>query len=182
MGAKNHAIVMPDADKDDTINAIIGACFGSTGQRCMAISTVVMVGDSVKWIPEIIAKTKTLTIGAGKDNKDIAPLNNAEHKAKVESLIANGAEHCSLLLDGRGVQVPGYPKGNWVGPTIIDNVRPGVKCYDEEIFGPVMLIARADSLQSAITLINNNRWGNGAAIFTRNGHTARKFQTEIQAG
>jgi malonate-semialdehyde dehydrogenase (acetylating)/methylmalonate-semialdehyde dehydrogenase len=103
MGAKNHAIVMPDADKDDTINAIIGACFGSTGQRCMAISTVVMVGESAKWIPEIIAKTKTLTIGAGKDNKDIAPLNNAEHKAKVERMIANGAEHCDLLLDGRGV-------------------------------------------------------------------------------
>ena len=182
MGAKNHAIVMPDADKDDTINAIIGACFGSTGQRCMSISTVVMVGDAAKWIPEIIEKTKTLTIGAGKDNRDIAPLNNSEHMAKVERMIANGAEHCDLLLDGRGVKVAGYPKGNWVGPTVIDKVRPGVQCYDEEIFGPVMLIARSDNLQSAIDLVNSNRWGNGAAIFTKSGHSARQFQTKIHAG
>lgn len=103
MGAKNHCIVMPDAEKDDTINAVIGACFGSTGQRCMAISTVIMVGDSAKWIPEIVERTKGLTVGAGKDNPDIAPLQNAEHKAKVERLIADGDKNCSLLLDGRGV-------------------------------------------------------------------------------
>ena len=156
MGAKNHAIVMPDADKEDTINAVIGACFGSTGQRCMAISVVVMVGDSAQWIPEIVEKTKGLTVGAGTDNADIAPLNNPEHLAKVERLIANGQEHCDLLLDGRGVKVDGYPKGNFVGPTIIDNVRAGVDCYDEEIFGPVMLIVRADSVQGAIDFINNN--------------------------
>ena len=182
MGAKNHAIIMPDAEKDDAINAIIGACFGSTGQRCMAISVVVMVGDSAEWIPEIVEKTKGLTVGSGYDNHDIAPLNNPEHKAKVERLIADGEKNCSLLLDGRGVKVDGYPNGNFVGPTIIDNVRAGVDCYDEEIFGPVMLIVRADSLQGAIDFINDNRWGNGTAIFTKNGHTARKFQTEIQAG
>jgi len=91
MGAKNHAIVMPDADKTDTINACIGACFGSTGQRCMAISVVVMVGDAAKWIPEIVEKTKTLTVGSGWDNPDVTPLNNAEHLAKVERLIEDGA-------------------------------------------------------------------------------------------
>jgi len=182
MGAKNHAIVMPDAEKDDTINAIIGACFGSTGQRCMSISTVVMVGDAAQWIPEIVEKTKGLTVGAGVDNPDITPLNNPEHLAKVERLIANGAEHCDLLLDGRGVKVEGYPKGNFVGPTIIDNVRAGVDCYEEEIFGPVMLIVRAETMNEAIEFMNNNRWGNGTAIFTKNGHSARKFQNEIEAG
>ena len=138
MGAKNHCIIMPDAEKDDAINAIIGACFGSTGQRCMAISVVVMVGDSVQWIPEIVEKTKGLTVGAGVDNADIAPLNNRAHLEKVERLIADGEKNCDLLLDGRGVQVPGYPNGNFVGPTIIDNVKPGFANYDEEIFGPVM--------------------------------------------
>lgn len=182
MGAKNHCIVMPDAEKDDTINAIVGACFGSTGQRCMAISTVVMVGDSVQWIPEIIEKTKGLTVGSGWDNADVAPLNNPEHLAKVQRLVADGEKNATLLLDGRDVKVDAYPKGNFIGPTIIDNVKAGMDCYEEEIFGPVMLIVRAETLQEAIDFINNNRWGNGTAIFTKNGHTARKFQTEIEAG
>jgi len=104
----------------------------------MAISVVVMVGDSVQWIPEIVERTKGLSVGAGHDNADIAPLNNAEHLAKVERLIADGEKNCELLLDGRGVKVEGYPNGNWVGPTIIDHVRAGVDCYEEEIFGPVM--------------------------------------------
>jgi len=182
MGAKNHAIVMPDADKTDTINAVIGACFGSTGQRCMAIAVVVMVGDSAKWIPEIVEKTKTLTVGAGWDNPDITPLNNPEHLKKVERLIEDGAQNCEVLLDGRGVKVPGYPNGNWIGATIIDHVKAGVDCYEEEIFGPVMEIVRVDTLQEGIDFINRNSWGNGTAIFTKNGHTARKFQTEIEAG
>ena len=129
MGAKNHCIIMPDAEKDDAINAVIGACFGSTGQRCMALSVVIMVGDSAKWIPEIVEKTKGLTVGAGVDNPDITPINNAEHLAKVERLIADGEKNCDLLLDGRGVKVEGYPKGNFIGPTIIDNVRTGIDCY-----------------------------------------------------
>jgi len=182
MGAKNHAIIMPDADKEDTINALVGACFGSTGQRCMAISVAVMVGDSVKWIPEIVEKSRSLTVGAGHENKDIAPLNNRGAMQKVERLIADGAKHATLLLDGRGVKVPGYPNGNFVGPTIIDNVKPGMACYDEEIFGPVMVIVRVDSLEEGIQLINKNTWGNGTSIFTSNGHTARKFQTEVEAG
>ena len=130
MGAKNHCVIMPDAEKDDAINAVIGACFGSTGQRCMALSVVIMVGDSAKWIPEIVEKTKTLTVGAGVDNPDICPLNNPEHLAKVERLIADGAKHCEVLLDGRGVKVPGYPKGNFVGPTIIDHVKTGIDSYE----------------------------------------------------
>lgn len=182
MGAKNHCIVMPDAEKEDAINSLVGACFGSTGQRCMAIAVVVLVGDTQKWIPEIVEKTKKLKVGAGKDNFDIAPLHTKEHMNRVLELIEDGAKNAKILLDGRGVKVEGYPNGNFVGPTIIDNVKPGMKCYDMEIFGPVMNIVRMDTLQNAIDFINSNRWGNGTAIFTRNGHTARKFQTEIQAG
>jgi len=182
MGAKNHAIIMPDADKEDAINALIGACFGSTGQRCMAIAVAVLVGDAQKWIPDIVAKSKTLTVGAGVDNADVAPLNTKAAKEKVERLIADGAKNATVLLDGRGVKVPGYPNGNFVGPTIIDNVKPGMACYDEEIFGPVMIIVRVDTLEEGINLINKNAWGNGTSIFTSNGHTARKFQTEVEAG
>jgi len=137
---------MPDVDKEDAINALIGACYGSTGQRCMAISVLVMVGESQKWIPEIVEKSKKLTVGAGIDNKDIAPLVTKESKLRVEELIATGAKEAKVLLDGRGVKVPGYEKGNFVGPTIIDEVKPGMKVYDQEIFGPVMIIVRADNL------------------------------------
>lgn len=175
MGAKNHAIVMPDADKEDTINSIIGACYGSTGQRCMAISVVMLVGDSAQWIPEIVEKSKALTIGPGMDNCDIAPINSAPALERIERLIEDGAKNADLLLDGRRPKVDGYPNGNWVGPTVIDNVTPDMDCYKEEIFGPAMIIMRANSLDEAIETINKNSWGNGTAIFTKNGHVARKF-------
>lgn len=183
MGAKNHAIVMPDADKEDTINALIGACFGSTGQRCMAISVAILVGDSQQWIPEIVEKTKKLTVGPGSQNVDIAPLNNKDALSRVNNLIdLGGKQGAKVLLDGRNYKVQGYDRGNFVGPTIIDGVKPGMSVYDEEIFGPVMIIVRSNTIQEAIDLINNNRYGNGVAIFTRNGNTARKFQHEIEAG
>jgi len=129
MGAKNHAIVMPDADPEDTINALIGACFGSTGQRCMAISVAIMVGDAKEWIPEIVRKTKGLTVGAGKDNKDIAPLVTKESKQRVEKIIEVSAKEAKILLDGRNFTVPGYEKGNFVGPTVIDEVKPNHMAY-----------------------------------------------------
>lgn len=183
MGAKNHAIIMPDAQKEDAINAMIGACFGSAGQRCMAISVSVMVGESQDWIPEIVERTKTLTVGAGSDNADVTPLNT---KAALERAIriidASESDGTKLLVDGRGVSVPGYPDGNFLGPTIIDHSAPGKMSYDQEIFAPVMVIVRSDSLEDAIKLINSNEWGNGVAIFTRSGGNARKFQHEIEAG
>ena len=148
----------------------------------MAIAVAVMVGDSQKWIPEIVAKTSKLTVGAGVDNPDIAPLNTRAAKEKAERLIADGAKHATVLLDGRGVKVAKYPNGNFVGPTIIDNVKPGMACYDEEIFGPVMVIVRVDTFEEGLAIVNNNQWGNGTSIFTSNGHTARKFQTEVEAG
>jgi malonate-semialdehyde dehydrogenase (acetylating)/methylmalonate-semialdehyde dehydrogenase len=182
MGAKNHCIVMPDCEKDDAINALIGACFGSTGQRCMAISVVILVGDTQQWIPEIVEKAKTLKVGPGHENFDITPIQSALQLKHVERLIADGEKHANLLLDGRGVKVAAYPKGNWIGPTIIDNCKVGMACYDEEVFGPVMNIVRLDTLQEAIDFVNANKWGNGSSIFTKNGHTARKYQTEIECG
>jgi len=175
MGAKNHCIVMPDTDKEDALNALVGACFGSTGQRCMAISVAVLVGDAQQWVPDIVEKAKTLKVGSGWDNADIAPLNTREALNKVNRLIADGEKSGKLLLDGRNPVVEGYPNGNWVGPTVIDHCDAGMACYDEEIFGPVMIIVRKDTAQEAIDFINNNPWGNGVSIFTRNGHTARKF-------
>jgi len=176
MGAKNHAIVMPDADKDDAINAMIGACFGSAGQRCMAISVSIMVGDSQKWIPEIVEKTRTLTIGAGVEDKDISPLNTRAGLERAERIIAQSENDGSkILLDGRGVKVPGYEKGNFLGATVIDHSGPGMASYDEEIFAPVMVLVRADTMQEAIDLINSNKFGNGCSIFTRSGNAARKF-------
>ena len=182
MGAKNHAIVMPDADKEDTLNALVGACYGSSGQRCMAISVVVLVGDAQQWVPELVEKAKTLSVGPGLENPDVTPLNSAGGLQRAEDLITDAAKTCDLLLDGRGYKVDGYPKGNWLGPTVIDNARPGMRCYDEEIFGPAMVIVRAKDLQEAIDLTNANPWGNGTAVFTQNGSVARKFQTEIEAG
>lgn len=183
MGAKNHAIILPDADKEDAINAMIGACFGSAGQRCMAISVTILVGEAQNWIPEIVEKTKTMTIGAGVDNKDISPLINKAAKERAFNIISQSEKDGSkILLDGRKVKVDGYPNGNFLGATIIDHARPGHACYDEEIFAPVMVIVRANTFQEAIDLINSNKWGNGTSIFTRSGGNARKFQHEIEAG
>lgn len=183
MGAKNHAIVMPDADKDDAINAAIGACFGSAGQRCMAISVCIMVGSSADWIPEIVEKTKKLTIGPGYQDKDISPMVTKEALSRAHDIIASSEKDGSeILLDGRNVKVPGYENGNFLGATIIDHSGPGLPSYDEEIFAPVMVIVRKDTMQEAIDLINSNKYGNGVAIFTKSGGNARKFQHEIEAG
>lgn len=183
MGAKNHAIIMPDADKEDAINAMVGACFGSTGQRCMAISVSVMVGESAEWIPDIVEKTKALTVGPGLENADIAPLNTKGGLDRVHKIMAaSESQGAKIVLDGRNVVVNGHPDGNWIGPSIIDHASPGMACYDDEIFAPVMVIVRAKTLQEAIELINRNKYGNGVAIFTKSGGNARKFQHEIEAG
>jgi malonate-semialdehyde dehydrogenase (acetylating)/methylmalonate-semialdehyde dehydrogenase len=157
MGAKNHAVVMPDADKEDTINAIIGACFGSTGQRCMAITTTVFVGESADWIPEIVERTKGLSVGPGWENADIGPMNNKAALARAERLIdpANNVG-AKMLMDGRKPHVEGYPNGNWIGPTMYDNVEPGHAVYDEELFAPVFVAVRRETLSEAIEFLNEN--------------------------
>ncbi len=184
MGAKNHAIVLPDANKEQTLNALAGAAFGAAGQRCMALSVVVLVGEAQQWIPELVAKAKTLKVNAGTENgTDVGPLVSCAAKDRVEGLIERGiADGATLELDGRKPKVPGFEKGNFVGPTIFSGVKPGMSIYDQEIFGPVLCLAAAKDIEEAIEFINANPNGNGTAIFTQSGAAARKFQEEIDVG
>ncbi|KAK1888717.1 Methylmalonate-semialdehyde dehydrogenase [acylating] mitochondrial [Dissostichus eleginoides] len=184
MGAKNHGVVMPDANKENTINQLVGAAFGAAGQRCMALSTAIFVGESRDWLPELVERSKSLRVNAGdQPGADVCPLISPEAKVRVESLIQSGVdEGAKLLLDGRNTNVKGYENGNFVGPTILSGVSPAMKCYTEEIFGPVLVVLEADTLDEAITLINNNPYGNGTAIFTTNGATARKYTHEVDVG
>jgi malonate-semialdehyde dehydrogenase (acetylating) / methylmalonate-semialdehyde dehydrogenase len=184
MGAKNHAVVLPDANKEQTLNALAGAAFGAAGQRCMAASTAVLVGDAQSWIPELVAKAKTLKVNGGTEpGTDVGPLISCAARDRVEQLIATGVEQgATLELDGRSPNVPGYENGNFVGPTIFSGVKPGMRIYDEEIFGPVLVILAADSLDHAIELVNANPNGNGTAVFTQSGAAARRFQEDIDVG
>jgi len=184
MGAKNHGVVLPDANKETTLNQLVGAAFGAAGQRCMALSTAVFVGDAQEWIPDLIDRTKKLQVSRGdQPGADFGPVISKEAKARIESLVQAGIDegaHC--IVDGRGIKVDGYPDGNFVGPTILSEVTPDMTCYTEEIFGPVLVILNADTLDDAIDLINNNPYGNGTAIFTNSGAAARKFTTKVECG
>ncbi len=183
MGAKNHGVILPDANKEQTLNQLAGAAFGAAGQRCMALSVVVLVGAAGEWIDDIKAKATGLVVSAGKHDKDLGPLISPAAKARVEHLIDTGVEEgASLILDGRGITVEGYEKGNFVGPTIFDNVTSDMQIYQQEIFGPVLCIMRAASLDEAIEMLNANPHGNGTAIFTQSGAAAHKFQQDIQVG
>lgn len=184
MGAKNHAVVLPDANKEQTLNAIAGAAFGAAGQRCMAASTLVLVGEARNWIPEIVEKAKTLKVNAGTEaGTDVGPVISCAARARIESLIGTGEQDgAKLELDGRNPNVAGYEKGNFVGPTIFSGVKPGMRVYDEEIFGPVLIILDVDTLDDAVNLINSNPNGNGTAVFTQSGAAARKFQEDIDVG
>ncbi|MBV8657319.1 MAG: CoA-acylating methylmalonate-semialdehyde dehydrogenase, partial [Burkholderiales bacterium] len=184
LGAKNHAVFMPDANKAQSLNALVGAAFGAAGQRCMATSVAVLVGEAKQWIPDIVEKAKTLSVNAGHEaGADLGPLINKQARARVEQLIAAGIEEgAKLELDGRHPTVPGYPHGNFVGPTIFSGVKPGMKVYEEEIFGPVLCIVEVDTLAEAIAFVNANPYGNGTAIFTQSGAAARTFQHDIDVG
>jgi malonate-semialdehyde dehydrogenase (acetylating) / methylmalonate-semialdehyde dehydrogenase len=184
MGAKNHAVVMPDANKEQSLNSLIGATFGAAGQRCMATSVTVLVGEAQKWIPDIVAKAKGLKVNAGVEkNADLGPVVSRNAKHRILGLVEDGIkEGAKLELDGRGIKVPGYEQGNFIGPTIFSAVTPAMKIYTTEIFGPVMVIVGVNSLDEAIALINNNPFGNGTGIFTQSGAVARKFQNEIDVG
>ncbi|PVV01116.1 hypothetical protein BB560_004475 [Smittium megazygosporum] len=183
-GAKNHGVIMPDADKEHAINALVGAAFGAAGQRCMALSTAVFVGESQEWIGEVVEQASKLKVGSGLDkSSDLGPLITKGALERAERLIQSAAdEGATVLLDGRKPTVEGFPNGNFLAPTVIDNVKPHMQCYQEEIFAPVLVILRADTLDEAIELVNKNRYGNGTAIFTQSGAAARKFETQIEAG
>jgi malonate-semialdehyde dehydrogenase (acetylating)/methylmalonate-semialdehyde dehydrogenase len=184
MGAKNHAVVMPDANKENSLNSLVGATFGAAGQRCMATSVTVLVGEAQKWIPDIVAKAKTLKVNAGVEkNTDLGPVVSKSAKQRILGLVDDGIkEGAKLELDGRGIKVPGYEEGNFIGPTIFSGVTRTMKIYTTEIFGPVMVIMGVDTLNEAIALINSNPFGNGTGIFTQSGAVARKFQSEIDVG
>ncbi|XP_053608756.1 probable methylmalonate-semialdehyde/malonate-semialdehyde dehydrogenase [acylating], mitochondrial isoform X2 [Plodia interpunctella] len=184
MGAKNHGVIMPDANKEHTLNQLAGAAFGAAGQRCMALSTALFVGEAKEWIPDLVERARALRVNAGHvPGADVGPVISARAKDRILRLVESGVkEGAKLALDGRSVKVPGYEKGNFVAPTIITHVQPNMECYKEEIFGPVLVCLFVDTLDEAIQIINSNPYGNGTAVFTTNGATARKFANEIDVG
>lgn len=183
-GAKNHLVAMPDADKEQVIRHLVGASCGAAGQRCMAISVGVFVGEAQNWIPEVKEKLSELKPSCWKDEKaDFGPLISVEAKKRVLSLIARGKEEgAELLLDGSGYISKQWPQGNFIGPSLFDKVTPSMTIYTEEIFGPVLLCVRVKNLTEALDLINKNPYGNGTSIFTRSGASARRFQHEVEVG
>ncbi|WP_262137637.1 CoA-acylating methylmalonate-semialdehyde dehydrogenase [Pseudomonas sp. Marseille-Q5117] len=184
-GAKNHMIVMPDADLDQAADALIGAAYGSAGERCMAISIAVAVGDVAdELIEKLLPRIDALRVRNGADPQaDMGPLVTAVHKAKVEGYIDSGvSEGAKLIVDGRGLTVPGAEEGFFVGATLFDEVTPDMKIYKEEIFGPVLGILRVPDFATAVKLINAHEFGNGVSCFTRDGGVARAFTRSIQVG
>lgn len=183
LGAKNHCILMPDANKNFALNSIVGAAFGAAGQRCMALSVLVTVGDTNDWLPDLVERAKGLKVGNGFDPEtEVGPLITPAAKERVEGLITSCEQQGgNILLDGRGVVVPGFERGNFVGPTILE-ADTSMDCYQQEIFGPVLTIVKAKDLDDAIRIINENRYGNGTSIFTQDGATARKFERTVEAG
>jgi malonate-semialdehyde dehydrogenase (acetylating)/methylmalonate-semialdehyde dehydrogenase len=184
-GAKNHAIILPDADLEFAANHLSAAAFGSAGERCMAISAAVAVGGAGDPLIDILnRKAGEVVVGSGRDpGSEMGPVVTAAAKERIESLIGTGeAQGAQVTVDGRGIKVPGYENGFFVGPTVIDQVRSDMDVYREEIFGPVLSVVRSDSVEAAIDLINANPYGNGTAIFTSSGEAARRFQRGVQVG
>jgi malonate-semialdehyde dehydrogenase (acetylating)/methylmalonate-semialdehyde dehydrogenase len=184
-GAKNHAVVMPDADLDLAADGLVSAAYGSAGQRCMAVSVAVTVGDVVEPLLEKVrSRIDALQVGPGTDpSSEMGPLVSAAHYEKVTGLVARGVEEgAELVVDGRDLVVEGHEGGYFVGPSVFDHVKPGQAVYDQEIFGPVLVVVRADSYSEALELVNANPYGNGAAIFTRDGGVARMFEQQVTAG
>ena len=182
LGAKNHAVVLPDADKDATLKAVVGAAFGAAGQRCMALSALVLVGEAQAWLPDLVEQAAKLKVGPGwQDGVDLGPLITAASKERVCSIVEQSVEQgAEIPLDGRNVKLESFEKGNFVGPTVLSKITPSNVAYKEEIFGPVLVCLQADTLEDAMSIINANPYGNGCAIFTSSGSAARKFQTDIE--
>lgn len=185
-GAKNHAIVMPDADIDNAVNQLLGAAFGSSGERCMALSVAVAVGDATAdaLIEKMRQAMQSLKVGGYADkSNDFGPVITKAHQEKVVGYINSAeAQGATIVVDGRNPQVAGYENGFFVGGTLIDHVSPEMVSYKEEIFGPVLQVVRVNSMQEAMTLIDNHEYGNGTCIFTRDGEAARYFSDNIKVG
>lgn len=185
-GAKNHMIVMPDADMDQAVDALIGAAYGSAGERCMAISVAIPVGKNTAdaLIEKLVPRVRALKVGPGTDPEaEMGPLVTKEHRAKVISYIDSGvAEGAKLLVDGRKLNLQGYDKGYFVGGSLFDHVTPAMRIHKEEIFGPVLAVARVENFEDAARMVNEHEFGNGTAIFTRDGDAAREFAHQIKVG
>ncbi|WP_435102421.1 CoA-acylating methylmalonate-semialdehyde dehydrogenase [Arhodomonas sp. AD133] len=187
-GAKNHLVVMPDADLDDAVDALMGAAYGSAGERCMAVSVAVPVGEATadRLVAKLVERLGTLTVGNGLDRDpepEMGPLVTREHLDKVRGYVDTGvAEGAELVVDGRGFSVPGHEEGFFLGGCLFDRVRPDMRIYREEIFGPVLSVVRAGDFDEAVELVNAHEFGNGTAIFTRDGEAARTYADRIQAG
>ncbi|KAE8672707.1 Methylmalonate-semialdehyde dehydrogenase [Hibiscus syriacus] len=184
IGAKNHAVVMPDASMDATLNAIVTAGFGGAGQKRMSLSTVIFVGGLTPWEDKLVERVKTLRVQPGSEpDTDLGPVISKQAKELICRLIQSSVDSgAKLVVDGRNILVPGYEHGNFIGPTILSDVKVSMECYKEEICGPVLLFMEADSMEEAIDIVNGNKYGNGASIFTSSRVAARKFQTEVAVG
>jgi len=185
-GAKNHAIVLPDADMENTVNSLMGAAYGSCGERCMAISVAVAVGQETGdvLVEELSKRLDVLKVGAGSEpGNDMGPLVTREHFEKVRGYVDLGVEEgAALIVDGRDLQVPGHEEGFFLGGCLFDHVNPSMRIYRDEIFGPVLCVIRVDSMQEAMDLIDGHEYGNGTCIFTRDGEAARYFSDHIKVG
>ncbi|TPH17206.1 CoA-acylating methylmalonate-semialdehyde dehydrogenase [Litorilituus lipolyticus] len=184
MGAKNHMVIMPDANKDRAINDLLGSAFGAAGQRCMANPVTILVGESRKWLPEIAERAKLMKVGPGTQrDADLGPVVSPQAKNRIVNILNSGVEQgATLLVDGRDCQVEGYPDGNFVGPTLFTDVTTDMDIYTQEIFGPALCVLEAETLDEAIEIINANPNGNGTSIFTSSGWAARKFENDIDVG
>ena len=184
-GAKNHMMVMPDADLDKTVDALVGSAYGSAGERCMAISVAVLVGDvGDKIVPQLAERAKTLKVKNGMElDAEMGPIVTSAAHERITSMIEKGVkEGADLVVDGRGVSVPGHNQGYFMGGSLFDHVTPEMSIYQEEIFGPVLSCVRVENSAEGIELINNHRYGNGVSVFTSDGNTAREFSRQIQVG
>ncbi|REL32382.1 CoA-acylating methylmalonate-semialdehyde dehydrogenase [Thalassotalea euphylliae] len=184
MGAKNHMVIMPDANKDRAINDLLGSAFGAAGQRCMANPVTILVGEARNWLPEIAERAKALKVGPGSQrDADLGPVVSPQAKARILRLLDSGVEQgAELLVDGRNCVVEGYEQGNFVGPTMFSKVTTDMDIYTQEIFGPALCVLEAETLDDAIDIINTNPNGNGTSIFTSSGWYAHKFENEIDVG
>jgi malonate-semialdehyde dehydrogenase (acetylating)/methylmalonate-semialdehyde dehydrogenase len=184
-GAKNHMVVMPDADLDKTVDSLMGAAYGSAGERCMAISVAVAVGSIADpLVSKLNERVRALRIGPGMGRDvEMGPVVTAQHKAKIEGYIAQGLkEGAKLVVDGRGLKVPGHEQGFFLGGSLFDQVTSRMTIYQEEIFGPVLVVVRTPDFASAVELVNDHPYGNGTAVFTNSGDIARAFVREIEVG
>ena len=182
-GAKNHMVVMPDANKNKTIDSLVGSSVGAAGQRCMAISVAVFVGSSKEWIEDL--KNEMAMVKPGpwdSEESGFGPVISAQAKEKIIGLIEKGKSEATCLIDGSKCEVEGFPDGNWIGTTLFSGVKTESEIYKTEIFGPVLLCIEVNTLEEAIELINANPYGNGTSIFTASGRSARKFRHEIEVG